>query len=115
MPTATNLFYYSAEKNDTLPESFKADAVRTIPVEDIGDIVIDNEQITFTSGLMEALLDKNCAVITCASRENADVHIKRVKNILPELGQIGILCITDKQFGQMELFQGKKEKPVTTP
>jgi CRISPR-associated protein Cas2 len=51
----------------------------------------------------------------CASRENAEVHIKRVKSILPELGQIGILCITDKQFGQIELFQGKKEKPVTTP
>jgi len=51
----------------------------------------------------------------CASRENADVHIKRVKNFLPALGQVGILCITDKQFGQMELFQGKKEKKVTTP
>ena len=51
----------------------------------------------------------------CASRENADVHIKRVKNILPELGQVGILCITDKQFGCMELFQGKKEKQVTAP
>ena len=51
----------------------------------------------------------------CASRENADVHIKRVKNNLPELGQVGILCITDKQFGSMELFQCKKEKPVTTP
>ena len=34
---------------------------------------------------------------------------------LPALGQIGILCVTDKQFGQMELFQGKKEKQVTTP
>jgi CRISPR-associated protein Cas1 len=56
------------EKNDTLPESFKADAVRTIPIEDIGVIVIDNKQITFTSGLMEALLDNNCAVITCDSR-----------------------------------------------
>jgi CRISPR-associated endoribonuclease Cas2 len=51
----------------------------------------------------------------CASRENADVHIKRVKNVLPEYGQIGILCITDKQFGQMELFQGKKPKLVSTP
>jgi CRISPR-associated protein Cas2 len=51
----------------------------------------------------------------CASRENADVHIKRVKSILPETGEIGILCITDKQLSQMELFQGKKEKPVTTP
>ena len=44
----------------------------------------------------------------CASRENTEVHIQRVKNSLPELGNIGILCITDKQFGQMELFQGIK-------
>ena len=51
----------------------------------------------------------------CASRENADAHIRRVKNALPEYGQVGILCITDKQFGQMELYQGKKEKKVTTP
>jgi len=51
----------------------------------------------------------------CTSRENADVHIKRVKNMLPEMGQIGILCVTDKQFGQMELFQGKKSEPVSTP
>lgn len=51
----------------------------------------------------------------CASRENADVHIKRVKNNLPPHGQVGILCITDKQFGNMELFRGKKEKPLSTP
>ena len=51
----------------------------------------------------------------CPSRENADVHIIRVKNALPEHGQVGILCITDKQFGQMELFHGKKEKKVSTP
>lgn len=51
----------------------------------------------------------------CASRENAEVHIKRVKSFLPPAGQIGILCITDKQFGNMELFIGKKEKEVHTP
>lgn len=45
----------------------------------------------------------------CASRENADVHVKRVKNLLPKKGYIGILSITDKQFGNMELFIGKKE------
>ena len=48
----------------------------------------------------------------CPSRENADVHIKRVKSFLPELGQVGILCITDKQFGEMELFIGKKEEKL---
>ena len=44
----------------------------------------------------------------CASRENAEVHIKRVKSFLPEHGQVGIMCITDKQFGNIELFYGKK-------
>ena len=48
----------------------------------------------------------------CPSRENAEVHIKRVKKILPEKGHIGILCITDKQFGDMEIFYGKKAKPL---
>jgi len=44
----------------------------------------------------------------CPSKENADIHVKRVKIELPENGHVGILCITDKQFGEMELFFGKK-------
>ena len=51
----------------------------------------------------------------CASVENTDVHIKRVKSFLPPNGQVGILCITDKQFGNIELFFGKKEQPINTP
>ncbi|GAB1415956.1 CRISPR-associated endonuclease Cas2 [Paludibacter sp.] len=51
----------------------------------------------------------------CASRENAEVHIQRVKKSLPAKGHIGILCITDKQFGSMELYYGQKEKPISTP
>ena len=48
----------------------------------------------------------------CPSVENAAVHIKRVKSFLPELGQVGILTITDKQFGDMELYTEKKvQKP----
>lgn len=46
----------------------------------------------------------------CPSVENANVHIKRVKSILPSLGEVGILSITDKQFGAMELFSEKKER-----
>ena len=50
----------------------------------------------------------------CSSRENADVHIKRVKMLLPEYGKIGIMCITDKQFGMIELFENRRpqEKQV---
>jgi len=51
----------------------------------------------------------------CSSRENADVHIKRVKSLLPELGHVGIMCVTDKQFGMMELFFGRKPKEVQAP
>jgi len=43
----------------------------------------------------------------CSSKENAEVHIKRVKSMLPAKGHIGILCITDKQFGLMEIFRGQ--------
>ena len=48
-----------------------------------------------------------------SSSENATVHSKRVKKNLPEHGKIGILQITDKQFGDMELFYGAK--PVVLP
>ena len=40
----------------------------------------------------------------CASCENAEVHIKRVKSFLPDYGSVGIMCITDKQFGNIALF-----------
>lgn len=53
------------EKNDTLPDTFKKDAERTIPIEDIGVVVLDNKRITLTTGAMEALLENNCAVVTC--------------------------------------------------
>ncbi len=51
----------------------------------------------------------------CPSRENADVHIKRVKKMLPERGHVGIIRVTDKQFGEMELFIGKSPEKVETP
>ena len=55
-------------KNDTLPERFKQKAEVTKPIEDIGVVVLDNKQITVTSGLLEALLENNCAIVTCDSK-----------------------------------------------
>lgn len=52
-------------KNDALPDTFKREAERTIPIEDIGVVVLDHSHITVTHGLLEALLENNCAVITC--------------------------------------------------
>lgn len=44
------------------------DMVRTVPIEDLGLIILDNKQITITQGLIDALLENNCALITCDSR-----------------------------------------------
>ncbi len=53
------------ENNETLPQRMKKEAERTIPIEDIGVVMLDNRRITVTSGVLEALLENNCAVITC--------------------------------------------------
>lgn len=46
----------------------------------------------------------------CPSKENADTHSARVKGFLPEFGQVGIIRITDKQYGDMELYSAQKPK-----
>ncbi|MBQ0057972.1 MAG: type II CRISPR-associated endonuclease Cas1 [Bacteroidales bacterium] len=49
----------------SLTSEIKQEFVRTIPIEDIGMIVIDNNRITLTSGLISALLDNNSSIVTC--------------------------------------------------
>ena len=43
--------------------------VRTIPIEDIGIIVLENRQITLTTGLIAALIDNNAAIVTCDAKQ----------------------------------------------
>ena len=51
----------------------------------------------------------------CASMENAEVHMRRVRSILPDCGHVGMLCITDKQFANMEIFYARKTIEPTAP
>lgn len=53
------------ETSENLPFEFKKESERTIPVEDIGVVVLDNKRITITTGAMEALLENNSALISC--------------------------------------------------
>lgn len=55
------------EKAENLSADFKKSAEVTRPIEDIGVVVLDNKQITITQGALEAMLENNCAVITCDS------------------------------------------------
>lgn len=74
------------------------------------------------SGFRKHLLRDGFAMIQfsmyarhCSSRENADVHTKRVKLNLPEKGEVIVFELTDAQFGRMEFFRGpeKSDRPKT--
>lgn len=54
-------------EKSNLTERLKKESVTTIPIEDIGVVVLDHQQITLTQGLLAHLLECNCAVITCDS------------------------------------------------
>lgn len=69
------------ETNSSLPENFKTEATKTIPIEDIGIVVLDNKRITITQGVMEALLENNAAIVTCnESHLPIGMHLPLVGN-----------------------------------
>lgn len=45
----------------------------------------------------------------CNSYENAEVHMRRVKSLLPPSGEVILFTLTDKQFGMMEFFEGAQK------
>lgn len=59
---------------------------RTVPIEDIGVLVLDDPQVTITQALLSALLENNVAVITCNESHmptgmllNLDGHTKQTE------------------------------------
>ena len=47
-----------------------------------------------------------------ASRENANVHLKRVERAVPDDGEVRVITITDKQYERMRVFWGKTRQPA---
>lgn len=58
---------YLSTRNEQLVVKFADNEMpdRTIPIEDLGYIVLENPQITLTNGLLAKLISNNTAVITC--------------------------------------------------
>lgn len=46
----------------------------------------------------------------CASIENAEVHAKRMGEKVPAAGEVRFITITDKQFGRIRVYVGKKRQ-----
>jgi len=62
-----------------------------------------------------SMLQLSVYIRHCASKESAQVHTKRVEKMLPSKGQVSILEITDKQYGNMKNFWGKSTTPTEKP
>ena len=48
----------------------------------------------------------------CPSKENMEVHIKRVRLALPSVGQVSVLTVTDKQYSEIRNYFGVIEKAM---
>lgn len=51
----------------------------------------------------------------CASHENARAHVARLGKAVPAEGEVRFLIVTDKQYGRIETFCGKKRRPAEDP
>ena len=67
------------------------------------------------TGFRKALLEDGFVMLQysvyarhCPSGENMAVHEKRIYTSLPPAGEVRVLSLTDKQFGRMRVFHGRK-------
>jgi CRISPR-associated protein Cas2 len=51
----------------------------------------------------------------CASDENGQVHMERVRKMLPENGEIRMLSVTDKQYGRIHVYHGQLPRLSEAP
>lgn len=70
----------------------------------------------------KALLDEGFTMLQfsvyaryCSSEETGACHRRRVRAALPPDGQVRLLAVTDRQFGKMEVFLGRKRESVEDP
>ncbi len=64
------LEYPAVEKSNTLPIHFKKETEITIPIEDIGMVIIDHWQILITHDLCEKLIENNSAIVWCDAKHH---------------------------------------------
>jgi CRISPR-associated protein Cas1 len=84
---------YLSTKNEQIIISFPDDKQdRTVPIADIGMLVLENQQITITNGLLSKLTDRKVAVITCNAHHLPDGlllpmhgHTKQVERVRHQL------------------------------
>lgn len=121
-----NPAYLKTKTEQLVIESAERSEPITIPIEDIGLVIVDHAQVTMTSGLMAKLLENNVAFVTCDASHhptglmlNLDGHTLQSKIFaaqmeasLPVKKQLWQQTIEAKIYNQAALLkhQGKENK-----
>lgn len=65
----TNPYYLSLKNRQMIIKSKEdSESVTSVPVEDIGFVILENQEISITMPLLNALADNNAAVIVCSDK-----------------------------------------------
>jgi len=87
------------------------------------DLPVDSKQARreytqFRKGLLRegfSMLQYSVYARYCPSEEASNAYRKRVKSGLPPHGQVRMLGVTDRQFGKMSVYAGKKRQSTEDP
>lgn len=113
-------------EKSNMTDQMKEEATVTVPIEDIGVVVLDNQQITITQGLMAQLLENNCAIVTCnASHMPIGLHLtlegnttqnerfrEQIDASQPLKKQMWQQTIQQKIANQASVLKNKREEQV---
>jgi len=125
----SNPCYLSVKDRQLLIDREEQEMVR-VPVEDIGFIIIENQQIKVSLPLLEELVDNNVAVIFCNNKHmpqsmlfplegnhlQGEIHRKQVKASEPLKKQLWKQCVETKIINQALLLKrlGLKHNDLLT-
>lgn len=117
---------YLKTKTEQLVIERQEGEIVTVPIEDVGLVILDHAQITITSGLIAKLLEKNVALISCDATHhptglmlNLDGHSLQSRQFaaqleasLPLKKQLWQQTVTAKIYNQATLLkqQSKENK-----
>lgn len=84
--------------------------------------VVAAEDRKAATGFRKALLSRGFSMLQysvyarfCRSEEFAKGIGNEIRGLLPDSGQVRLVLITDRQFGKMEVFDGKNRASTETP
>lgn len=120
-----NPAYLKTRQEQLLVELEDDGEVKTIPIEDIGLIVLDNQQITITQSVLAKLLCNNTAVVTCDQTHhpvglllNLDGHTlqsqkfkAQIEATVPLKKQLWQQTVSAKIWNQAQLLKTQREDP----